>query len=133
VTNDCYERIFCDAFGATRLRIIHTILCAESRIHISALVELTPTVKRVVESLHCRPFRLHRFVSTGGCIYWYHASFLDFVFSQARATPPWKLFNAPILQSACFLAQRCFSIMQESHVMVCHSILARKAYTVTII
>jgi hypothetical protein len=139
LVDELYERILGDAFRdarvrASRLRILHTIICAESRIDMAVLADLTntdqDTVKRVVESLHAVLFISHR----DGCVYWYHASFPDFVFSQARAKISISLCqNYPtpthhIIDVSCdppayhgTLARRCFSIMQESlHFNMCN-------------
>ena len=124
-----YERILGDAFRearfrAPRLRILHTIVCAESKINASVLADLTntdkDTVERVVESLHAVLFVSPK----DGCVYCYHASFPDFVFSQARARispPPLRNYHTrQVIDIFCnapahhgFLAQRCFSVMQE--------------------
>ena len=90
LVDELYERILGGAFPdarvrAPRLRILHSIVCAESRTDIAVLADLTDTdqdtVKKVVESLHAVLF----VSSKDGCVYWYHASFPDFLFSQARA------------------------------------------------
>jgi len=131
-----YERILGVALRdagvrATRLRILHTIICVESRIGVSVLADLMKTdqdtVKRVVESLHAVLY----VSSKDGCVYWYHASFPDFLFSQARARisislhqnhPPHKFdvfCDAPAHHGV--LAQRCFGVMQESlHFNMCN-------------
>ena len=124
LVDELYERILGDAFRvarvrAQRLQILHTIVCAESRINTSVLADLTTTdqetVEKVVESLHAVLFVSPR----DGCVYWYHASFLDFVCSQARA----KINNpthSPIDVSCDVgahhgvLARRCFSVMEKS-------------------
>jgi hypothetical protein len=137
LVDDLYERILGDAFRdarvrATRLRILHTIVCADSRISISVLADLTnsdqDTVKRVVESLHAVLY----VSSKDGCVYWYHASFPDFVCSQARAKIRLSLHrNYPtqqVIDVFCdapahhgILARRCFSVMQESlHFNMCN-------------
>jgi len=127
LVDELYEQILADSFRdarvrATRLQILHTVVCAESRINISVLAGLTntnqDTVKRVVESLHAVLF-----VSEDGCIYWYHTSFPDFLFTQARARFSISLSqNYPTHEIDLFcnvsahhgiLAQQCFSIMQE--------------------
>ena len=122
LVDELYERILVAAFRdakarTVRLPILHTIMCAQSRINMSVLADLTnvdeDTVKRVVESLHAVLF-----VSPNdGCVYWYHASFLDFVFSQTRARI--NVSNR-LTDVFCdgpshhgFLSRRCFSIMQE--------------------
>jgi len=137
VVDELYEQILGDAFRearfrATRLRILHTIVCAESNINVSALADLTKTdqgtVERVVESLHAVLFVSPK----DGCVYWYHASFPDFVFSQVRARIGPSLHrnyqthqvidvfcNGPAHHGA--LAKRCFSVMHESlHFNMCN-------------
>ena len=129
LVDELYERILGDAFQdarvrATRLQILHTIVCAESGIDVSVLANLTNTdadvVERVVESLHAVLFVSPK----DGCVYWYHASFPDFFFSRARASsipvrrnhPTNHVFDvfcdAPIRHRS--LARQCFSIMQAS-------------------
>jgi len=136
LVDELYERILGVAVRdarvrATRLRILHTILCAESRIDISVLADLTntdqDTVKKVVESLHAVLFVSPK----DGCVYWYHASFPDFLFSQARASIvnlPRRNYSAQqAINVFCDaathhgdLARRCFSVMQESlHFNMC--------------
>jgi len=136
LVDELYERILCVAFRdarvrAPRLRILHTIVCAKSSINMSVLADLTntdlDTVKRVVESLHAVLFVSPK----DGCVYWYHASFPDFLFSQARAristSPHWNLptqtfdvfCDAPTHHT--LLAQQCFCVMQESlHFNMCN-------------
>jgi hypothetical protein len=127
LVDELYERILCDAFRntrvrATRSRILHTIICAESRIGMSVLADLTntdqDTVKRVVDSLHAVLFISPK----DGCVYWYHASFLDFVSSRARIN-----FSNRLPDVFCdrpghhgVLARRCFSVMLDSlHFNMC--------------
>jgi hypothetical protein len=114
------------------LQILHTIICAESGINLSVLADLTNTdpdiVERVVESLHAVLFVSPK----DGCVYWYHASFPDFVFSEVRARFSISLrVNNPtphVIDVSCnapahhgFLARRCFSVMQESlHFNMCN-------------
>ena len=134
LVDELYERILRVAFQdarvrATRLRILHTIVCAKSGINISVLADLTNTnqgtVERVVESLHAVLF----VSSKDGCVYWYHASFPDFIFSQKRARISLSsngtyrtldLFcDAPAHHG--ILAGRCFYVMQESlHFNMCN-------------
>ena len=116
LVDELYERILVDAFRdgrlrATRLRILHTIICAESRVNISVLATLTDTdpeiVSRVVESLHAVLF----VSSKDDCVYWYHASFPDFIFSQTPKITI-DIFCAAAAHHG-YLARRCFSIMQK--------------------
>ena len=138
LVDELYERIFGDAFlntrdRATRLRILHTIVCAESGISISVLADLTDVerdvVEKVIESLHAVLFVSPK----DGSVYWYHASFPDFVFSQARAriSIPLRHQNYSthqVIDVFCdasahhgILARRCFSTMLESlHFNMCN-------------
>ena len=125
LVDELYKQILGVAFQdarvrATRLRILHTIVCAESRINISVLADLTNTdqntVQKVVDSLHAVLF----ISSKDGCLYWYHASFRDFLFTEARAKflhPNYPTCEIDVFCDAsahhAFLAHRCFSIMQE--------------------
>jgi len=128
LVDELYERILCVAFRdarvrAPRLRILHTIVCAKSSINMSVLADLTntdlDTVKRVVESLHAVLF----VSSKDGCVYWYHASFPDFLFSQVRARisiSPHRNFPTHTFDVFCdapahhgILARQCFCVMQE--------------------
>ena len=130
--DELYERILGGAFRdvrvrETRLRILHTIVCAESSIDISVLSDLTNTdegtVQRVVESLHAVLF----VSAKDGCVYWYHASFPDFLFSRARARTT-KNHQSPAFDVFCdepahhgVLAQRCLSVMHKSlHFNMCN-------------
>ena len=84
-------------------------------------------VEKVVESLHAVLF-----VSPeDGNVYWYHASFPDFVFSRARARNiPLRHQNYPthhVIDVFCdasthhgVLARRCFSAMQSLHFNMCN-------------
>jgi hypothetical protein len=137
LVDELYERILGDAFRdgrvrGPRLRILHTIICAASSLDIFVLADLTntdeDTVKKVVESLHAVLFVSPK----DGCVYWFHASFPEFVFSQTRAKISISLRrNYPtnhIIDVFCHpptyhgvLARRCFSIMQESlHFNMCN-------------
>jgi len=136
LVDELYERILCVALQdagvrAPRLRILHTIVCAKSSINMSVLADLTntdlDTVTRVVESLHAVLFVSPK----DGCVYWYHASFPDFLFSQARARisiSPHRSLSTHTFDVFCdapahhgILAQQCFSVMQESlHFNMCN-------------
>lgn len=137
LVDELYERILGDAFRnarvrATRLQILHTIICAESRIDMSVLTDLTNTdegtVRKVVESLHPVLY----ISSKDGCVYWYHASFPEFLFSRARARvtivvqknyPTYHeidvFCDAPAHHG--ILARRCFSVLEQAlHFNMCH-------------
>ena len=126
LVDELYGRILAAAFRdtgvrATRLRILHTIVCAESRIDASVLANLMDTdqdtVKKVAESLHAVLY----ISSKDGCVYWYHASFPDFVFSQTRTRISILPHTKREFDAYCdapthhgVLTRRCFAIMQNS-------------------
>jgi len=134
LVDELYERILAHAFPdarvrATRLRILHTIVCAESGIDVSVLADLTntdqDTVRRVAEALHAVLF----VSSKDGRIYWYHASFPDFLFTQSRARfYDYRNYSMHEIDVFCdppshhaVLAQRCFTVLQESlHFNMCN-------------
>ena len=126
--DELYDQILGVAFRDDRVRhrrlqILHTVLCAEIRINISVLADLSgtdqDTAKRVVDSLHAVLF----ISSEDNYVYWYHASFPDFLFNERRAKFQISLYpNYPTHEINVFcdssarhaiLAHQCFSIMLE--------------------
>ena len=126
--DELYDQILGVAFRDDRVRherlqILHTVLCAEIRINMSVLANLSgtdqDTVKTVVDSLHAVLF----ISSKDNYVYWYHASFPDFLFNEGRAK--FRIFlypNYPAYEINVFcdpsahhavLAHQCFSIMLE--------------------
>ena len=71
-----------DCIHCKGLQILHTVLCAEIRINMSVLADLSDTdqdtTKRVVDSLHAVLY----ISSKDNCIYWYHGLFPDFLFNE---------------------------------------------------
>ncbi|EDR02889.1 uncharacterized protein LACBIDRAFT_393541 [Laccaria bicolor S238N-H82] len=123
--NELYQKILGDAFSDERicderLPILHTVLCAESRITMSVIAHLSDndqdTVEKTIESLHPVLF----ISSKDECVYWYHTSFLDFIFTQATA------------KFSIFLKQGCPS--QEINVfcdkVAHHAILACQCFII---
>ena len=129
--NELYDQILGVAFGDDRVRqkrlqILHTVICAEIRIDMSVLADLSDTdqdtAKRVVDSLHAVLF----ISSKDNYVYWYHASFPDFLFNEGQAKfqislyPSYLSYSTYEISVFCdssvhhaVLAHRCFSIMLE--------------------
>jgi hypothetical protein len=126
LVDELYEQILGAAFRDARIRrqrlqILHVTLCVEDRITLPILADLTmadlDTVEKVINSLYAILF----VSSKDNCVYWYHSSFPDFVFSPARAKFNLSLPSIPANQeidvfcdeAAChaILAHRCFSVM----------------------
>jgi hypothetical protein len=111
------------------LQVLHTVLCAESRINMSVLADLNntdqDTVKTVVDSLYAVLF----ISSKDDCVYWYHASFPDFLFNQVRAKfrfSPYPNYSPHEIDVFCdtsahhaVLTHQCFSIMRKLDFNIC--------------
>jgi len=126
--DELYQKILGDAFSDDRisnerLQILHTVLCAESRISMSVIAHLSDnnqdTVEKTIESLHAVLF----VSSKDECVYWYHTSFPDFIFTQVQAkfsiflkkgcpSQEINVFCDKIAHHA-ILACQCFSIMRQ--------------------
>ena len=125
--DELYEKILGDAFSDDRisyerLQILHTIICAESRISVAVIAHLSgtdqDTVMKTVESLHAVLF----VSSEDQCVHCYHTSFFDFIVTQGRAKFSILKEGYPSQQINVFcdkvahhaiLACQCFSIMEE--------------------
>jgi len=110
-----------DAMFRDRLRILHTLLCTEERVSTSVAGILADVVdaemaKVVVEELHAVLYM------KDNRVFWYHASFPDFMFTQERSK-----FSVPevdlsrIVDMSCNepaqharLTHSCFCIMKSS-------------------
>ena len=145
LVDDLYLRILRDVLwgirpDVTHSRILYTIVCAESGINISVLADLTETESNVVEKFVESLYAVLFVSPKDGNVYWYHASFRDFVLSRsptvlsrARArvssirhnnNPKYHVTSD--LDVSCqasahhgFLARRCFFLMQSLHFNMC--------------
>ena len=127
-----YRQILSEAFSklknelrTARLRILHTLLCTEERVSTSVAAgllsdssDMVGRATQVVKDLHAVLY-VH-----DGKVFWYHASFPDFIFTQARSK-----FSMPISASGtssqtvdmscdpafhhALLTQSCFRIMKS--------------------
>ena len=130
--DELYEQILGVAFGDVcishkHLQILHTAICTESRITVSILADLSVAdqdmVKTVMASLHVVLFISSKY----NCVYWYHASFPDFLFTQAQAKfldPNYPTYDIDVFCNVsahhAVLAHQCFSIVQKSlHFNMC--------------
>ena len=125
--DDLYRQIMLDAFSnldervlARRLCILHTFLYTAERTSASTVVSLVyrrfipggdyEAVRAVLQDLHAILY------TRGDHIFWYHASFPDFIFTQARSN--FRIgerdfafsYNEPSLHR--FLSESCFRIMK---------------------
>jgi hypothetical protein len=97
-----YRQILSEAFGKlknelrlARLRILYTLLCTEERVSTSVAAgllsdssDMVGRANQVVSDLHAVLY------INDGKVFWYHASFPDFIFTQARSR-----FTMPITHS----------------------------------
>jgi hypothetical protein len=91
--DDIYRQALREAFAncpddvrETRLNILHTILCTRARLTCQCVAELldidVETVQVTVDSLFAVLFIL----PADGAVYWYHASFPEFMFNSKRSS-----------------------------------------------
>ena len=126
LVDELYKQILWAAFSdldddifRTRLNILHTILCTQERVSASVAAglhsdsdDMRDVADVVVKDLHAVLYL------KDGCIFWYHASFPDFIFTQARSK-----FTSPsnhVIDTFCdkasyhaLLTQSCFNVMMS--------------------
>ena len=117
-----YQQIMRDAFSnldddliQSRLRILHTFLCTFERTPTSLtaalLSESDETVNTVLDEFHAVLY------CKDGQVFWYHASFPDFIFNQTRSTFNLDGCQIPVscsqAQHHALLTKCCFDRMKE--------------------
>jgi len=123
LVDELYRQIMCDAFSklsrkvlARRLRILYTFLCTAERTSTSIAAALVPdgddeAAKAVLRDLHAVLY------TQDDRVFWYHASFPDFIFTQARSNfrIDKKEFTFSCNQPAhhSLLGESCFRIMKS--------------------
>ena len=127
LVDDLYEQILWTAFSdldndmfRTRLNILHTVLCTQERVSISVAAalhsdsdDMRDVAGAIVQDLHAVLY------FKDGRVFWYHASFPDFIFTPSRSR-----FASPVnhvVDMSCdkhsyhaLLARSCFDIMMSS-------------------
>ena len=123
LVDELYRWIMYDAFSnfsgkglVRRLDILYTFLCTAERTSTSIVAALVPdgdeeTAKAVLDELHAVLY------TQGDQVFWYHASFPDFIFTQARSN--FHIDNKDFTLSCnipahhSLLGQSCFRIMKS--------------------
>jgi hypothetical protein len=123
LVDELYRQIMCDAFSmlsgkvlTRRLRTLYTFLCTAERTSASIVAALVPdgdeeAARAVLRDLHAVLY------TQDDQVFWYHASFPDFIFTQARSNfcIDKKDFtfscNEPAHHS--LLGQSCFFVMKS--------------------
>ena len=103
---------FKDEFLTCRLQILYTFLCTAERTSSSIVAALVAdddddVARAVVEDLHAVLY------TKGNCVFWYHASFLDFIFDPARANFDSFVFSCNEPAHHNLLGQSCFHVMKS--------------------
>jgi hypothetical protein len=116
--DELYRQLMCDKFSkykgkvlARRLRILHTFLCTAERTSTSIVAALVAEGHDAVAKAVARD--LHAVLYTqGNRVFWYHASFPDFIFDPARSNFDNFVFwcNEPAHHNR--LAESCFRVMK---------------------
>ena len=123
LVDEIYRQIMCDAFSKLkgkvldrRLRTLYTFLCTAERTSTSTVAALVPdgddeSARAVLHDLHAVLY------TQGDRVFWYHASFPDFIFTQSRSNfcIDKKDFTFSCNESAhhSLLCESCFSIMKS--------------------
>ena len=123
LVDELYRQIMCDAFSkykgeilARRLHTLYTFLCTAERTSASVVAALIldgddEAVNAVLGDLHAVLY------TQDDRVFWYHASFPDFIFTQARSnfSNDKKDFTFSCNESAhhSLLGESCFSIMKS--------------------
>ncbi|KAG6905432.1 hypothetical protein DXG01_002778 [Tephrocybe rancida] len=96
---------------ASRLQVLHTILCAMHPISAAVVAQLARTtvdvVATVLKKLHAVMYKAH-----DGMIYTYHASFADYIHQAPTATETAFNPHCNVGLHHTFLAKRCYEIME---------------------
>ncbi|KAG6907466.1 hypothetical protein DXG01_008802 [Tephrocybe rancida] len=96
---------------ASRLQVLHTILCAMHPISDTVVAQLAETtvdvVALVLKKLHAVMYKAH-----DGMIYTYHASFADYICQVPLATVTAFNPHCNVGLHHTFLANRCYEIMK---------------------
>ncbi|KAG6904418.1 hypothetical protein DXG01_010059, partial [Tephrocybe rancida] len=101
-----------NSIQASRLQVLHTILCAMHPISDTVVAQLAKTtvdvVATVLKKLHAVMYKAH-----DGIIYIYHASFADYIYQDPRAAE--TEFNPHCKHGLhhAFLAKSCYEIMER--------------------
>ena len=121
--DELYRRIMCDTFSpfkgeilVCRLRILYTFLCTAERTSTSTVAALVAdsdneAAKAVLDNLYPVLY------SQDDRIFWYHASFPDFIFDPARSN--FRIgkkdfaFSCNVPAHHNFLGESCFRIMKS--------------------
>ena len=121
--DELYRQIMCDAFSnlsgkvlARRLRTLYTFLCTAERTSASVVAALNldgndEAARAVLRDLHAVLY------SQDDKVYWYHASFPDFIFSEARSN--FRIDNKDFTFSCNepthhgLIGESCFCIMKS--------------------
>ena len=126
LVDNLYKQILWTAFSKlnnkqfhTRLNILHTFLCTQERVSTSVAAALHPNSGDIRDVADVTVRELHAVLYfKDGCVFWYHSSFPDFIFTQTRSK-----FTSPthrVVDLSCdkathnaLLAQSCFNIMMS--------------------
>jgi len=122
-----YKQVMLTAFGGLndnllqdRLYALHTLLCTQERVSISVAGELCSDDPEMSELVELIVDELHTVLYVkGDRVLWYHASFPDFIFSQARSGSVLLSPDSRIVDMHCdevahhaHLVRSCFRIMK---------------------
>ena len=125
LVDELYRQIMCDAFSrlsgevlGRRLRTLYTFLCTAERTSASVVAALVldgddEAARAVLRDLHAVLY------TQDDRVFWYHASFPDFIFNPARSNfcidKKDFMFSCNEPAHHCLLGESCFRIMKSEN------------------
>ncbi|KAF8155552.1 mycorrhiza-induced NACHT/WD-repeat protein [Crassisporium funariophilum] len=121
--DELYQQILRDAFSGftgdlfkSRRSILHTFLCTIERTTTSVAAALLSKPDAIADAVLKK---LHAVLySKDGQVFWYHASFPDFIFSETRSTFEFDgrkfSMSCNVARHHALLTESCFDIMRKS-------------------
>jgi hypothetical protein len=122
LVDELYRQIMCDAFSkfkgkllVRRLRTLYTFLCTAERTSASIAAALVPDGDDEAARAVLRDLHAVLYTTQDDRVFWYHASFPDFIFTQARSDfhDDKKDFRFSCNEPAhhILLSESCFGVM----------------------
>ena len=124
LVDELYRQIMCDTFSklsgkvlARRLSTLYTFLCTAERTSASVVAALVLDGDEEAARAVLRDLHAVLYTTQDDRVFWYHASFPDFIFTQARSN--FRIdqedftFSCDKLAHHSFLGQSCFCIMKS--------------------
>ena len=112
-----------DHISYQRLRILHTVLYAKSRISISVIAKQSNTDEDTAENTVRSLYAVLFVSSKDECVYWCHSSFFNFIFSEGQGKfgmLSQKIDNESVHYHAILTYQCFYTMKRQLHFNMCN-------------